>query len=305
MVESNGSETMLPDAEAGETEPRPARSRPAKTPVYSATNAARYQRQALIREQEAGGRQLLTYVAGHSAPISREDPVYLVDLLHNLERGKPIDLMLHTPGGDVDAAEKVISLLQAAATPSELRVIVPDFAKSAGTLMALGADVILMSDCSELGPIDPQILRYDRDGNQAWHSVLNYLDAYEQHAADLRKDPNDPVAMIMLDKLDPTQLKRHESVRDRARSFAERELRKKGLNYTKIAADLMDAKRWPSHGQMINWEAAKDIGLPVQYLRLDDPAWSPYWGLYCLQRLAVRPNEKLFESRAASLVVSD
>ena len=60
-----------------------------------------------------------------------------------------------------------------------LRVIVPDFAKSAGTLIALAADKIVMSDSSELGPIDPQFLKKDGDGNARWLSVLSYLKAYE------------------------------------------------------------------------------------------------------------------------------
>jgi hypothetical protein len=294
---------------AGETsdeEPDALPPKPTKTPVYAAFNADRYHRQSLIREYEAStGNYLLTYTAGRSALISREDPVYLVDLLHNLVRGKPIDLILHTPGGDVDAAEKFLSLLQAYAEPKRLRIIVPDFAKSAGTLIALGADGIVMSDASELGPIDPQIVRYDRDGNESWHSVLNYLDAFAQHAADLRADPNDIVASIMIDKLDPTQIKRHEMMRDRARNFAERELRKKGLNYTAIASDLIDTKRWLSHGQMINWEAARLMDLPVDYVPLGDPRWLPIWTIYCHQRLAVQPSQKLFESAAASLVVAD
>ena len=96
-----------------------------------------------------------------------------------------------------------------------LRVIVPDFAKSAGTLIALGADWIVMSDTSELGPIDPQVIRSDSDGNRMAHSVLSYLEAFEHHAEVLRQDPGNIASQIMLNKLDPGTLKQFEAIRTR------------------------------------------------------------------------------------------
>src|SRR5687767_13164201 len=115
-----------------------------------------------------------------------------------------------------------------------------------------------MSDTSELGPIDPQIILADGKGNIR-HSVQSYLDAYETHAEALRRDPADAVARVMLDKLDPATVKLFEAVRDRAKKFAETQL-KRGMfrsgtgNFTKIAADLMDTRRWLSHGQMIGFQ---------------------------------------------------
>ncbi|TJW70781.1 MAG: hypothetical protein E5X43_33855, partial [Mesorhizobium sp.] len=134
--------------------------------MFTAMNAARYQRQSLIREIEVNHPQLLCYVAGNKAPVDRADTLGFVDMLHNVTPGDPIDLMLHTPGGDVDAAEKLITLVRGAVgEQGQLRVIVPDYAKSAGTLMALGANSIVMSDSSELGPIDPQVSLKDGNGN--------------------------------------------------------------------------------------------------------------------------------------------
>ena len=59
---------------------------------------------------------------------------------------------------------------------SRLRMIVPDLAKSAATLMVLGADSILMSDTSELGPIDPQVVLADGNGKHIRHSIQSYRD---------------------------------------------------------------------------------------------------------------------------------
>lgn len=280
---------------------------PTKTPMYQAFHSSRYGRQALLRSiRERFGTPLICYMSGIAALISRDDTVFLVDLLHNLQRGCDLDLLLHTPGGDIDAAEKLILMLQTWVGKARLRVIVPDFAKSAGTLMALGSDRIVMSDASELGPIDPQVILNDGRGNRIAHSVQTYLDAYEQYAASLHKDPNDAVAKMMLSKLDPATLKLFEAVRDRARTLAEQLLnrgmfRTKAGNFTEIAGRLIDTKKWLAHGQMISYQDAKSMGLNIEYLAFSSEEWQAYWSVYCLQRLAVKDGEKLFESEYASL----
>src|SRR5438046_8932585 len=134
--------------------------KPTKTPFYQATQALRYQRQAIIKNFEhKTNRCLICYVAGIQAPIDRDDTLGFVDLLHNVSPNKDLDFLLHTGGADIDAAEKLITMIRNKVGTAQLRIIVPDFAKSAGTLMVLGADYIVMSDTSELGPIDPQIIR--------------------------------------------------------------------------------------------------------------------------------------------------
>lgn len=274
-----------------------------KTPMYLAINAPRYQRQRLIRElEEQTGRTLLCYICGEDAEINRDDTLGIVELLHNVQPGSSIDLMLHTFGGDVDAAEKLISMLRAAvASTASLRVIVPDVAKSAGTLMALGANEIVMSDTSELGTIDPQLVLKDGKGNNIVHSVLSYLDAFDAIAGELRKTPDDPVFKVQIASFDPTVLQTFEAVRLRARTLAENLLKRVGLNYTAIAAAFMDTTRFPSHNQMIGYETAKEIGLKVTYMPSEDLIWQKYWELYCLLRLAVNGKQKLFESARASL----
>ena len=54
-------------------------------------------------------------------------------------------------GGKADSAEKLVRMVRSKVGAAALRIIVPDFAKSAGTLMVLGADSVVMSDMSELG----------------------------------------------------------------------------------------------------------------------------------------------------------
>jgi ClpP class serine protease len=114
---------------------------PPQTPLFRATQAARYRRQDAIREiQNATGRKLICYVSGPAGYIERDDVLPLTDLLYRIEPGTKLDFMLHTLGGEVDAAEKIAGLLlKAVGLQGELRVIVPDCAKSAGTLISLAA----------------------------------------------------------------------------------------------------------------------------------------------------------------------
>lgn len=280
--------------------------RPSKTPLFTASNAARYQRQEQIKalEQLLGGRKVLCYVCGRKTEIDRDDTAGFVDLLHNISPGAKIDLVLHTGGGDIDAAEKLIKLVQMrVGADGEIRVVVPDYAKSAGTIMALGAHSIVMSDSSELGAIDPQFWLKDGRGNDICYSALQYVAAYKQHEAALKADREDPVALLMFDKFDPVLVRKFEGIRDRARSLAEDLLKRRSLPYTTIVSNLMDIQRWKSHGQMISAADAFEIGLGVELMPPDSDIWRRFWELHCNQRLAIDDNQKIFESAYVSLII--
>ncbi|KWV54715.1 hypothetical protein AS156_07050 [Bradyrhizobium macuxiense] len=272
--------------------------------MFTAMNAARYQRQTLIKDIETEHPKLLCYVAGNKAYVDRIDTLGFVDMLHNVNPGDPIDLLLHTPGGDVDAAEKLIGLVRSTTgEQGQLRVIIPDYAKSAGTLMALGANAIVMSDSSELGPIDPQVSSRDGNGSDVVYSVLTYLNAYDAARKALRDTPDDLAARITFEKFDPTIVRKFQSVRDRARSFAENLLKRRGKNFSKIASELMDINKYQSHGQMIGWETANEMGLTITYMPSTDPVWRKYWALYCHLRLAIESEQRIFESNYVSLLL--
>ena len=67
----------------------------------------------------------------------------------------PIDLVLHTPGGLVLASEQIAYALRD--HPGKVTVLVPHYAMSGGTLIALAADEILVDSAAVLGPVDPQL----------------------------------------------------------------------------------------------------------------------------------------------------
>lgn len=292
------------DSPPDDPAPESAHSQPTKTPLFKANHAERYLRQTLIHEiQEQTGHRLLCYVGGSHCPITEKDTRPFVDLLHNVPTGQNVDLLLHTVGGTIDAAEKLIRMVRGRVDSATLRIIVPEFAKSAGTLMVLGADRVVMSDMSELGPIDPQIQLFDQ-----WQSVQNYLDAYETHYEALSDEPGNVGAQVLLGKLDPVAYKLCEAAKNRARQSAETVLRN-GMfrdndgNWSRTVEELLDTKRWLSHAQMISWEDARDLGLTVHYLDYWTDEWQAFWELYCHQSLAIGDRQKLYESDYVSQVV--
>lgn len=286
-------------------EPTPGPRVPSKTPLYEALNAPRYARQSLIKEIERlTETSLICYVSPNSQ-IERDDVIAMVDLLHNTVPGAPIDLMLHSPGGNIDAAEKLITLIRKRAGTAPVRVIVPDYAKSAATLIALGADAILMSDSSELGVIDPQVQLPNGKGHLQAVSAQGYLDAFNEYAKMLRENPGDPVARLMLDKMEPSTIHRLEQATTRSRKIAVALLTtgmiKDEAEASAIVDDLSNTRKWHSHGQMIPQEALLKLGLSVKYLAPHDRQWQLYWRLFCLQITAASGSIKLFEGSYASL----
>ena len=282
-------------------------SRPiTKTPMFTAMHSSRYERQDLIKNiNEAENTNLICYVGSPQSEINRDDIIGFVDMLHNIDEGAPIDLLLHTCGGDVDACEMLVKLVLAKVGTARFRVIVPALAKSAGTLMALGANTIIMSDTSELGMIDPQFQMRDSQGNEFSHSVIGYLEAFDEYSQALRTDPKDPVALLMLDSFDGKVVKKFRGIRDRVRIFAEDLLKRQGLESSRISSELLSSSRWKTHGQPIRHADATQLKLPVEYMPGSDIRWQYYWKLYCLQRLEIGEDKKIFESSYVSQTMKD
>ena len=83
----------------------------------------------------------------------------IADQIDNLS-GDELDVILETPGGSAEIVEDIVKLLRNRF--SKVGVIVPGSAKSAGTIMAMAGDEILMGPASALGPIDAQVLHQGR-----------------------------------------------------------------------------------------------------------------------------------------------
>lgn len=122
--------------------------------------------------------------------INDTDKTGFMTCIHNMKTDKGLDIILHTPGGDIPATESLVYYLKSI-FGNNIRAIVPQIAMSAGTMIALSCSEILMGKQSNLGPIDPQYGPYRAHGIieefnnavdcaakgkpdfQAWQYILN------------------------------------------------------------------------------------------------------------------------------------
>jgi len=109
---------------------------------------------ALIHRQES--MSLLGFPVGRYIDI--DDSEQILRAIKMTDDDLPIDLILHTPGGLVLAAEQIANALSR--HKGKVTVFVPHYAMSGGTMIALAANEVVMDENAVLGPVDPQIGQY-------------------------------------------------------------------------------------------------------------------------------------------------
>ncbi len=108
------------------------------------------------------GRNTIAYYSGFLAKpeidseITDEDKHGFMGAIHGLERAKGLDLLIHTPGGNIAATQSLVDYLHRM-FGTDIRAIVPQIAMSAGTMLACSCKEIVMGNHSNLGPIDPHL----------------------------------------------------------------------------------------------------------------------------------------------------
>lgn len=109
--------------------------------------------------------------------VNKNITLQINDLIEN-KKFESLDVILQTPGGDIDAAFLITKLIRK--RTGDLSIFVPLYAKSAGTLICLSADHLFLTDLSELGPLDTQIGETQDGGQFKYVSALNGFKALEQ-----------------------------------------------------------------------------------------------------------------------------
>ncbi len=183
------------------------------------------------------------------------------------KRGKLV-FLLETPGGFAETARRIADTLRYHYKVVDF--LVPSFAMSAGTILVMSGDAILMDYYSVLGPIDPQI----DSGDGKLIPALGYLIRYEELLTKANQGKISTAEMEILLSFDQGRLYSYEQARDLSRSLLEEWLVKykfKDWHTTEttkrnvtpemkrerakdIADKLNDVRRWNSHGIGINME---------------------------------------------------
>jgi hypothetical protein len=174
------------------------------------------ERQRLIKElEEVRGSRVLSYVLGDretfpqgiqgfTTTMAGEPHLLFLDLLNEIGQVEQIDLFLYTRGGATESVWPMITSIREHC--SRLSVLVPFRAHSAGTLLCLGADEVVMADGAELSPIDPttgnQFNPRDptNESNQYGISVEDVF-AYFKLSEDLAKIKEEPLRLQVFQQL--------------------------------------------------------------------------------------------------------
>jgi len=173
--------------------------------------------------------------------ISLEDAQTIISAIKETPDDRPIDFIIHTPGGLVLAAMQIARALKA--HPAKVRVMVPVYAMSGGTLIALAADEILLGEFSVLGPIDPQLAGFPAA------SIVRARDA--KPVAEVHD-----LTLVMADMGEKalTQVKRG------AVELTQEQL---GTEQATALAEKLAGGYW-THDYALTCEEAESLGLPVR-----------------------------------------
>jgi hypothetical protein len=197
--------------------------------------------------------------------ISKEDLNGFMTAVHGVDCSKGLTLIVHTPGGDLNAAETLVDYLTSKF--DYIEVIVPTFAMSAGTMIALASDLVVMGRQSQLGPTDPQL------GGR--YSAGAIVEQFDTARAEIMQNPRAAHAWApVLQVLGPSL---YQDARN-ALTYAERMVkswleRRMFRGHTDPAADAAAAARHfgntqthLSHGRRINRAEARAYKVKVEDL---------------------------------------
>ncbi|MXX64981.1 MAG: hypothetical protein F4Z36_07935 [Acidimicrobiia bacterium] len=271
---------------------------PTQTPFFRASEAPRYLRQEEIQKYEEETSRSLVVFWG---PIPAEVVAPFADAVNDISPDSPLDFMLTSLGGNAEAAIHMAAMCHT--ERADFRVIVPDTAASAATLLALAAESVVMSNTSALGPVDPQIFMPQRKEYYPAKGILAIVDdldnrtrrnpqAFELYAS-LLADVDSIAYQTAKDALARTEELIPEVLR----------LRTSPPNENQVRAITKALQSSAMHSATIRYTQAKELGIPTEYLPPHSEIWNLLWRLHAhyAYLLGPRPRNNLIEGRRVSL----
>lgn len=189
-------------------------------------------------------------------------------VVHNLDRTKGLDLILHTPGGSVEATRSIVEYLYRM-FDRDIRVIVPHMAMSCGTMIACGSREILLGKHSSLGPTDPQV---------RGHPAMGVIAEINRALDEIGKNPmRQLVWQEVFRKYPPAFISDCERAVDGTREMIRKWLMDNMMSNrenpaqdaNEITGQLMDYENTQEHAHHIMVDKCKEIGLTVREIESD------------------------------------
>lgn len=224
---------------------------------------------------------VITCITPIMQPIDDLIRAAMDDLVKEMDRRENLLVVLETDGGSIETTERIAEVFRHH-YKGEVSFLIPNYAMSAGTILVMSGDRILMDYYSILGPIDPQIYN---DRNEMVPG-MGYLIKFDELVEKSKTGNLSSAEMaILLNKFDPAQLHWLEQAREHGvdllkkwlvqykfKNWSETEDRKlpvtqamKEERAAEIARKLNDTKRWRSHGRGISMEVVEnDLNLKVE-----------------------------------------
>ncbi len=196
--------------------------------------------------------------------IGDGDKNAFMQAIYRMDKTKGVDLILHTPGGDIAAAESIVDYLHLV-FGDNIRAIIPQLAMSAGTMIALSCPTIVMGKESSLGPVDPQFHGL---------SCQEAVDEFDQAVAEVTANPASlALWQLRISKYTPTFLVACKNALDWSKSYTKNWLAR---NYkldeehaVEMSKPFVEHSESKSHARHISVEQCKDIGLNIFELEKD------------------------------------
>lgn len=235
-------------------------------------------RKYLKKLADKSQRNVIAYYSGWlqkpgigNADISDDDKNGFMATIHGLDREKGLDLLLHTPGGNLSATESIVDYLRKM-FGNNIRAIIPQIAMSAGTMIACSCNEIIMGKQSNIGPIDPQF------GGIPAHGVIA---EFEKALSEIKDDPSKiPIWQVIVSKYHPTFLGECEKAIELSNEIVSDWLKlnmfekddDKDNKVKNILKQLNNHEDTKTHSRHIHIQQAQQIGLKIKSLEKDfDP----------------------------------
>jgi hypothetical protein len=230
--------------------------------------------------------------------ITDADKNGFMTCIHRLDRSKGLDLILHTPGGDMAATESLVDYLRSM-FGKDIRALVPQIAMSGGTMIACACKQIVMGKESSIGPIDPQI------GGIPAHGII---EEFNEAAEEIKKNPGlIPLWQAIIAKYPPALKGECEKIIRWGNEMVKQWLMTgmfEGLadaeaHADRIVKELGSHALTLSHSRHISLRAAHDIGLVVTALEDDNDFQDAVLSVHhsSIQTLSATPAVKLMENQ--------
>lgn len=241
-------------------------------------------------EQLLEGRAVVSYFTSfvhNNGSVHDDDCDMLQSVLQHVDASKGLALIISTPGGDGLAAERIANICRTYSGTGDFWAIVPGKAKSAGTIVTMGASKIYMAGASELGPVDPQIFRTENGVTKAF-SADALVASYEalMDEASKTQGPLEPY-LLQLQKHDHREIIQFRTLTDLAKSIAVKLLKSgmmNGLENDQISKNIdifLNPKAGTlSHGRAIYDHEAENCGLAIERIDVKSDLWSKLYELY-------------------------